>query len=79
MRAMYAAAVLPLLAAGCGEAGNNAVCDLTKLGVQIESWPNEEARAKAKEHFALAQEAQTKKDAAACETHKKEAEQALKL
>ena len=78
MRAMIAAAIVPLLVAGCGEAGNNAVCDLTKLGAQIESWPNEDARTKAKEHFALAVDAQTKKDAAACETHKKEAEAALK-
>lgn len=79
MRAMIAAAIVPLLAAGCGEAGNTAACDLTKLGVQIESWPNEEARTKAKEHLALAVEAQGKKDVAACETHKKEAEAALKL
>ena len=79
MRAILAAAILPLLAAGCSDAGNNSVCDLTKLGTQIDSWPNEEARTKAKEHFALAVEAQNKKDAAACETHKKEAEAALKL
>ena len=79
MRAMIAAAIVPLLAAGCGESINTAACDLTKLGVQIESWPNEEARTKAKEHLALAVDAQSKKDDTACETHKKEAEAALKL
>lgn len=79
MRAMIGAVILPLLAAGCGDTVDNSVCDLTSLTVKVDTWPNEQARAKAKEHLAQAKDAQAKKDAAACETHKKEAEAALIL
>ncbi len=79
MKAIFATGLACLLVAGCGQATNDATCDLTKLAVQIESWPNEEARTKATEQLNLAKEAQAKNDTAACETHKKQAEEALKL
>ena len=79
MKAIIAALAVSILATACGKLVDNSGCDLTNLSVKVSSWPNESAKAKAMEHLNLAKESRAKKDFPACEQHKKQAEEALKL
>lgn len=79
MKVFFAGLFAVFFAAACGDMVDNSGCDLTKLTVEISSFPNEAAKAKATEHLNLAKESRAKKDFAACEQHKKQAEEALKL
>jgi hypothetical protein len=79
MKAIFAAVFASMFAAACSDVVDNKGCDLTNLTVKVGSWPNEAAKAKAMEHLNLAKESQAKKDFPACEQHKKQAEEALKL
>lgn len=79
MKVYFAAVFAAFSAAACGDMVDNSGCDLTKLTVEISSFPNEAAKAKATEHLNLAKESRDKKDFPACEQQKKLAEEALKL
>lgn len=79
MNRIIAALTASVFVAACGQLSDNSTCDLTKISTQVAAWPNDQARTKADEHLKRAREARGKKDAVACETHKKLAEQALKL
>jgi ABC-type uncharacterized transport system auxiliary subunit len=83
MKAAVAALAVALsasfLLAGCGEMAGNSGCDLTTTSTKVASWPDDASRTKAEEHLKLAREAKDKKDAPACEQHRKDAEAALKM
>jgi hypothetical protein len=79
MKTVVTALSASILLAACGQVSDNSTCDLTSISTKVAAFPNEQARAKAEEHLKLAREARDKKDAAACEAHKKQAEEALKL
>ena len=79
MKAIIAALSASILVSACGQLSDQTGCDLTKVSVKVGAWANEASKKTAEEHLKLAREARDKKDFAACETHKKQAEEALKL